>query len=58
MKNFKITVSGSGTKNQIEISLLTAVQELQFSEVETLCEASNICPFYEDQTICVEITEE
>jgi len=58
MKSFKITVTGSGTRNQIEISLLHAVQNLQFSNETDLCDHSDSTPFYEDETICADIKEE
>lgn len=51
MTNFEIKITGSGTKNQIEIALLTLVQDLQFKEVD------EIATTYEDPTLCTEITE-
>ena len=51
MKQFEIKITGSGTKNQIEIALLHLVQDLQFREVEET-EGD-----YEDPVICAEITE-
>ena len=32
MKMYEIKISGSGTKNQIEIALMQIVQNLQFSD--------------------------
>lgn len=51
MKHFEIKITGSGTKNQIEIALLELVRDLQDREVE-YTEGT-----YEDPIICAEITE-
>lgn len=58
MKNFKVTITGSGTRNQIEISLLHAVQNLQSSNETDLSDHLDSVPFYEDETICVDIKED
>jgi hypothetical protein len=36
MANFEIKITGSGTKNQIEIALLQVIQNLQFTEEKDL----------------------
>ena len=57
MKNFEIKITGSGTKNQLEISLLELVRELQTTEEKQLFYRQG-APFFEDATIYAEITEE
>jgi hypothetical protein len=58
MKQFEIKISGSGTKNQIEISLLEVARKIQLISVEELSARNNIIPFFEDNILCVEINEE
>jgi hypothetical protein len=49
MKTFEIKITGSGTKNQIEIALLELVRDLQGK--------TKLEGIYEDPTLCTEITE-
>jgi hypothetical protein len=58
MKQFEIKISGLGTKNQIEISLLTIVRELQFMETSELSERNDNVPFFEDPILCADINEQ
>ena len=50
MKSFEIKITGSGTKNQIEIALLMVVREIQIKEED------EIIGNYENDILCVEIT--
>ena len=52
MKTFEIKITGSGTKNQIEIALMEIIQDLQFRE------KPEIPGTYEDPILCTEIKEE
>ena len=58
MKNLEIRITGSGTKNQIEMSLITIVRELQTIDDYDLDKLNTIAPFFEDATLCAEITED
>jgi hypothetical protein len=51
MKTFEIKITGSGTKNQIEVALIDLVRDLQGREEE------EITGEYEDPIICTEIKE-
>ena len=51
MKNFEVKISGSGTKNQIEIRLLELVRNLQTSN------DSEIVGTYEDDILICTISE-
>lgn len=51
MKTFEIKITGSGTKNQIEIALLELVRDLQFREIDEMDQP------HEDPIICTEISE-
>jgi len=53
MKTYEIKISGSGTKNQIEIALMQIVQELQFSTEKEIEDRT-----IEDAILLTEITEE
>ena len=51
MTQFEIKITGSGTKNQIEIALLELVRDIQTREED------EIYGVYEDPIICTEIKE-
>ena len=53
MKNFKITITGSGTKHQIEIRLLEVGRMLQLVEDNELSEMA-----IKDGVMITKITEE
>ena len=54
MKNFSIKITGSGTKNQIEIRLLEIVRELQFTDENEMFENR----VFEDDILCTKIEAE
>ena len=58
MKTFEVRITGSGTKNQIEIGLNTILRELQQTSDQELSDRNDTAPFYEDETLCASIEEE
>ncbi len=53
MATYEIKISGSGTKEQIEIALLSFVQKLQFSDEQEIESAT-----WEDPILILEIKED
>jgi len=58
MKTFEVRITGSGTKNQVEISLNTILRELQQISDQELSDRNDTAPFYEDEVLCASIEEE